>query len=134
MRRLHLYVGWLGILIFVSTGVYLRLHPLPDAAAYDAMHLVRRSRHIYILAGALLHLMLGLYLTPHPAGWRRNLQTIGSALLVLSTALLVLAFIVEAQQGFGRLMWRSRDGLITLLLGCVAHVLSARLPAKSGEK
>lgn len=78
--------------------------------------------------------MLGLYLRPRPAGWRRNLQTIGSALLVLATALLVLAFIVETQQDFEPFLWRSRDGLITLLLGCAAHVLSACIPAKSAKK
>lgn len=125
MRRLHLYTGWLALLIFVLSGLYLRLHPFPGTAAYNAAHLLRRSRHIYILAAALLHLMLGLYLTPQPAGWRRILQTLGSALLVLSTTLLVLAFIVEPRQGFQPEMWRSRTGLITLLLGSVAHVLSA---------
>lgn len=130
MRRLHLNVGWLGILIFVLSGLYLRLHPLPDTAPWNAAHLLRRSRHIYILASALLHLMLGLYLTPHPAGSRRTLQTIGSVLLILSTTLLVLAFIMEPLQGFQPEMWRSRTGLITLLLGCVAHVLSALQPRR----
>jgi hypothetical protein len=125
MRRLHLYTGWLAVLIFVLSGVYLRLHPLPDTAAFNAAHLLRRSRHIYILAGGLIHLILGLYLVPHPAGWRRALQTTGSALLILSTALLVLAFTVEIPKGFQHEMWRSRTGLITLLLGCAAHVLSA---------
>jgi hypothetical protein len=130
MRRLHLYTGCLSILIFVLTGLYLRLHPLPDTAPYNAAHLLRRSRHIYILASALLHLMLGLYLTPQPAGWRRLLQTIGSAVLILSTGLLVLAFILEPREGFQPEMWRSRYGLITLLLGCVAHVLSAGQPRR----
>jgi hypothetical protein len=130
MRRLHLCTGWLGVLIFVLSGVYLRLHPLPDTAAYNAAHLLRRSRHIYILASALLHLMLGLYLTPRPAGLRRILQTIASVLLVLSTALLILAFSIEPRQGFQPEMWRSRYGLITLLLGCAAHVLSAGQPRR----
>jgi hypothetical protein len=125
MRRFHLYTGWLALLIFVLTGLYLRLHSLPETAAYNAAHLLRRSRHIYILAAALIHLMLGLYLTPHPTGWRRHLQTLGSALLAVAAALLVMAFVVETRQGFQPLMQLSRTGLITLLLGCAAHILSA---------
>jgi peptidoglycan/LPS O-acetylase OafA/YrhL len=84
-----------------------------------------RSRHIYILASALVNLMLGLYVERCPAGWRRIVQAIGSGLLIGSTALLVLAFVVEPEKGFQPEMWWSATGLYALFLGCMAHLASS---------
>ncbi len=84
-----------------------------------------RSRHIYILASALVNLMLGLYVERCPAGWRRIVQAIGSGLLIGSTAVRVLAFAVEPEKGFQPEMWRSAEGLYAMFLGCMAHFASS---------
>lgn len=51
--------------------------------------------------------------------------------LLISTAFLIWAFAIEPAQGFQLVMWRSRAGLYTLLLGCSAHAVSSmRAPEK----
>lgn len=90
----------------------------------DSVRLMFRSRHIYILAAALVNLMLGLYLQQHSHGWRRAVQTIGSAFVIASPALLILAFAIEPQRGFQKEMHASATGLYTLFLGCFAHLIS----------
>jgi hypothetical protein len=57
-----------------------------------------RSRHIYILFSGLIHLVLGVYLQIRSAIWRRVLQYAGSVVLVISSGLLLWAFIVESYE------------------------------------
>jgi len=90
----------------------------------DAARLMLRSRHIYILASGLVNLMLGLYLRRHAAGWGRIAQRIGSGLLIASTPLLILAFLVEPEKGFQPEMWWSAAGLYALFGGSMAHLAS----------
>ncbi len=70
MRRLHLIVGFATLLAFIITGQYMRrvLH-LEHASL--AEHFFVRSRHIYILGAALVHLALSVGVTLAPGGWRR---------------------------------------------------------------
>jgi hypothetical protein len=125
MRRFHLSTGLLGVAIFLVTGQFMLRHQPPMAVLRDAARLMLRSRHIYILASALINLMLGLYLQRQPAGWREIARIIGSALLLGSTALLIVAFLVEPERGFQPEMLWSRAGLYTMFLGCMVHLVSS---------
>ncbi|HKE28412.1 MAG TPA: hypothetical protein VKB88_38950 [Bryobacteraceae bacterium] len=121
MRRLHLLVGILAVLAFLITGQIMRHHePLMSALSAET-RLMLRSRHIYILAGGLVNLMLGIYVQQRH-GWRGVMQDIGSAFLVLSPALLIAAFAVEPAVGFRREMWWSTIGLYTLFGGAMLHL------------
>jgi hypothetical protein len=89
----------------------------------DSARLMYRSRHLYILAGGLVNLALGLYLHRHSGGWRRAAQAVGSALLMVSPLLLVFAFAVEPSRGFQQETWLSHFGLYALFGGSMVHLL-----------
>src|SRR5262245_26837083 len=124
MRRLHLMVGVAGTLIFLATGQMMAHHTPPMAELSETARLLYRSRHIYILAGALVNLMAGLYLLPRKRGWRANTQVFGSILVLASPALLLTAFLLEPQAGFRQEMWWSSGGLYLLFGGSTAHLVS----------
>lgn len=68
----------------------------PDKEAISQeLRLLMRSRHIYILFSALLHVLLGLYLRFGPKIWQKIFQSAGSAALLTSTFLLIWAFVAE---------------------------------------
>jgi hypothetical protein len=130
MRRFHLAVGVLAVIAFLITGQFMRHHTPPMAAMSDGSRLMFRSRHIYILAGGLVNLVLGVYFQRQERGWRRVLQAAGSGFLIASPALLVLAFIVEPGRGFHEEMPWSHAGLYALLLGSVTHVACGTVTAE----
>jgi|SRR5580658_5533595 hypothetical protein len=123
MRRLHLAVGIITVVVFLITGQFMRYHAPPMAALNDSARLMFRSRHIYILAAGLVNLVLGVYLRRQAQGWRRIVQAAGSALLIASPVLLVAAFTVEPLRGFHEEMRWSTAGLYTLFLGSLAHLV-----------
>ncbi len=121
MRRLHLIVGVAAVVAFLITGQLMRHHAPPMTALSDTVRLLHRSRHIYILAGGLLNLMLGLYWQQRPRGWRRPVQTAGSALLMVAPVLLVVAFAVEPDRGLHEDTLWSHAGLYGLFAGSMLH-------------
>jgi len=123
MRRLHLAVGLFAVLVFVATGQFMRHHAPPMAALSDSDRLMFRSRHIYILAGGLVNLVLGLYFRLWPQGWRRKVQGVGSALLIVSPALLFVAFVLEPGRGFQAEMPWSSSGLFLLFGGGILDLV-----------
>ncbi|MGO9255149.1 MAG: hypothetical protein ACLQU1_02435 [Bryobacteraceae bacterium] len=125
MRRIHLSVGVLTVLVFLITGQVMRHHQPPMQSLGDSVRLMFRSRHIYILASGLVNLMLGIYVGQREAGWRRIVQIAGSGFLLVSPALLIVAFFVEPERGFQSEMWWSAAGLYALLAGSMGHVVSA---------
>lgn len=138
MRRLHLIVGVTAVIAFLITGQLMRHHSPPMTALSDAVRLMHRSRHIYILAAGLLNLILGLYWQRRPRGWQFALQTAGSAFLVLAPLLLVVAFAVEPDRGFHEETLWSHAGLYSLFAGSMLHSVanavfrqSARIAKKS---
>ena len=112
--------------MFLLSGAYMRLVAHPDRLP-DGEHLMFVSRHIYILANALVHLALGTYARPAASPRGRAGQWIGSALLAASSALLMAAFVAEPMAGRGRTLV-SALGLYTLLAGVLVHVLAGRRP------
>ena len=109
-------------IVFVTTGKFMRID-FPDKDAIpQELRLLMRSRHIYILFSALIHLALGVYLQIRPQVWRKVLQLGGSVVLVLSSVLLVWAFVVEtySYQHFSDL---SRNGIYLSLTGIRLHLI-----------
>ncbi len=126
MRRLHLAVAIITVIGFLITGQFMRHHTPPMAALTAAGRLMYRSRHIYILSAGLVNLMLGVYFQPRAKGWRRGVQTAGSALLMAAPVLLMLAFKIETGQGFYEAGWWSHAGLYALFGGSMLHLIGAR--------
>jgi hypothetical protein len=121
MRATHLSIGLLTVAVFLATGQLLRHHHPPTDTLSDSARLMLRSRHIYILASGLVNLMLGLYMQ-RKAGWRGTLQLIGSGLLLISPAMLVVAFVTEPASGFRPELWWSSMGLYALFGGAMLHL------------
>jgi hypothetical protein len=118
MRKYHLWVGVLIVVVILVTGQFMRHHEPPMSALSDSTRLMFRSRHIYLLASGLVNLMLGLYLR-QAEGWRGIGQMIGSGL-----ALLTLALTVEPERGFQTEMWWSAASLYAQFGGCMCHLAS----------
>jgi hypothetical protein len=124
MRAFHLWAGVLAVLVFLITGQVMRHHQPPMAALPDDVHLMFRSRHIYILAGGLVNLILGIYLHRED-GWRGRVQLLGSALVFGSPALLIAAFFLEPKEGLRADTWSSNLGLYSLYAGSILHLVSS---------
>lgn len=118
MRRAHLIFGLLLFIVFAITGRYMRVD-FPDKDAMDqTLRLLTRSRHIYILFSSLIHIALGVYLTLNPRRWQKFFQFAGSAVLFLSSLLLVWAWHFETYQT-GQFSDISREGIYLSLAGVV---------------
>ena len=125
MRGYHLLTGVLGVVGFLITGQFMRHHQPPLSTLSEATRLMFRSRHIYILSSGLINLILGVYIQKQRAGWREITQLIGSGLVMSSTAILTLAFILEPSRGFQPEMRLSALGLYALFAGCMSHVVAS---------
>ncbi len=130
MRRLHLLAGFLTLAVFLGTGQYMR-HWL-DVESYElAERFFVRSRHIYILLPALVHLALAAGVAPAAALWRRRLQWVASLLLVAASALIVTGFFRETPEAFPG-SW-NRFGLYAMLGGTLLHLAATwRRPGNAG--
>jgi len=130
MKRVHLVFGVLLFFVFTTTGSYMRAD-FPDKEAIpQELRLLMRSRHIYILFSALIHLALGVYMQLRPEIGRKILQCAGSGFLFASSGLLVWAFVVETYslQHFSDL---SRFGIYTSLAGVFLHLLGGIVAQRS---
>jgi hypothetical protein len=124
MRRLHLVAGLLTALAFLASGAYMRFAVDPDSLLPDRV-LLYISRHIYMLGPALVHLVLSAYVRPVLRPWARRLQWTATTFLVVSSVLLVTAFVLEPIAGRGRTAV-SAFGIFTLAAGSVLHAVAAR--------
>lgn len=125
LRRIHLIVGLLGITAFLLTGQLMKHHDPPTRGLATDVRMMYVSRHIYLLGTALVNLAIGLYLHLRPARWKRILQWIGSLLILVSPALLLIAFLQEPALGLTGRGWHSRFGMIGLFAGVMAHVVAS---------
>ncbi len=131
LRTAHLAVGTLTIGAFLVTGLVMYGHQ-PALSTMDwGDRLLFRSRHIYILAAALVNLALGIrYALPEGAA-RRGAAVAGSLLALASTAMLFFAFFAEpmAGRGPGSL---SALGLYALFGGVLLHAAASLHPGPKG--
>ena len=132
LRRVHLVVGILAVVAFLLSGQVLGHHHPPMDQSPAELRMMYVSRHIYLLATALVNTVLGVYLQMQPSSWRRGLQLAGSLLILFSIFSVSLAFVVEPPLGMAGRGWRSLIGLVALFVGVMTHLL-ANAGARSGS-
>jgi hypothetical protein len=132
MRRVHLVVGIIALLAFAATGMVMRTHSPRLRGLDDGVRLMYRSRHIYLMASGMANVLLGLYLVPSRAAWRRGLQQAGSILFLAAPALLLSAFFAETGHRLAGGLWRSSSGLFALLAGTILHFIGAERTGSAG--
>lgn len=125
LRRVHLIIGIAGIVAFLLSGQLLGHHHPAMEELTPELRMMYVSRHIYLLTGALVNAVLGLYLQIQPSGWRRIAQTIGSILILTSALLLSMAFLVEPPLGMAGRGWRSLVGMVALFVGVMTHLVAS---------
>lgn len=124
MKRLHLTLGVLVILAFLLTGQFMDFHqPKVREMTDEGTRMMFRSRHIYILLAGLLNLGIGIYFTYRLERWRRLMQMVGSALLIIAPLVMIGAFFYEPTlPGLQRPL--TLPALVALILGVFCHLLS----------
>jgi len=120
MKRLHLIVGLIVVVIFLLTGQYMEY--VHNRLLPDGTRMLYRSRHIYLLLSGLLNLILGSYLIPQPRGRRRTIQIVGTILIILSPGLLLAGFFFEPQRGPDQTRVAA-FGIFSIALGTLLHAL-----------
>ena len=95
LRRLHFWLGALGIVGFLLTGqfmdkVYNHLQGLPND-----VRMLFRSSHIYFLLASVANLSLGLHLQTFTDSVKRFLQYIVSAIFLVAPFVLLAGFFTE---------------------------------------
>ena len=98
MARVHRLAGLCFVLLFIATGVWLRFRAQALIDQDVAIRFSLRANHIYILFAGLVNIAVGMNPPAPTVAWRRRLQLVGSALLLLAPLLLLAAFIVEGPQ------------------------------------
>jgi hypothetical protein len=122
LSYVHLIFGLLLFVLFTITGREMRVD-FPDKESMDqTLRILMRSRHIYILYSALIHISLGTYLQMRPRVWQKAFQVAGSAVLFASSLLLVWAFYDETYQTRASTSL-SRYGIISSLVGVGLHLI-----------
>ncbi|MEJ7622452.1 MAG: hypothetical protein WKF34_00515 [Pyrinomonadaceae bacterium] len=122
MRRTHFIFGVLLFIVFAITGRYMRVD-FPDKEIIPQdLRLLMRSRHIYILFSALIHLMIGVYMVLRPRLLQKAIQITGSAVLGISSVVLVWAWYAETYQT-GQFSNVSREGIYLSLTAVVLHMI-----------
>jgi len=124
LRRVHLVIGIVAVVAFLLSGQVMGHHHPHMEQLSAELRMMYVSRHIYLLAAALVNTVLGLYLQMHPSSWRRGLQLVGSMLILASVFSLTLAFAVEPALGMVGRSWRSYVGLIALFTGVMIHLVA----------
>ncbi len=61
MAKVHFWVGIIGILTFLSTGLHMDHHLGHLKGMEDGPRMLYRSSHIYILLASLINLVIGIY-------------------------------------------------------------------------
>jgi uncharacterized membrane protein len=122
MKHLHLIWGIILFIVFAVTGRFMRVD-FPDKEIIPPeLRILMRSRHIYILFSALIHLALGVYLQISLKTWRKASQIFGSVLLMAASGLLIWGFISETYylRTFSDV---SRFGIYLSLAGIGFHLI-----------
>lgn len=130
MKKLHLIVGVLTLIIFILTGQYLS-RVYPHMADMDSgLRMLLRSRHLYIMLGGAVNVALGLYLSGYASRWRTVVQRLGSVLLLVAPVLFILGFFTQAPRGDLNAPL-APFGLYAVFGGIVLHLISG---ARAGRE
>ena len=129
MKRFHIIFGLTLAVVFLLTGQYMDRfhHHLVDLP--DGPRMLYRSRHIYILLSALVHLGIGSYFYYRIQTWLRILQILGSALITIASVMFVLAFFYEP--GLQNLNGPvTKIAVIITAVGMLFHLLGSKETVK----
>ena len=106
MERAHRAFGYLFVVVFLATGVYMRLTLPPPEQDDMGARMALRAIHVYILLSSLLNIMasarrgsqtLAANTTEKP--WRRRARAFASVLLIMAPPVFTIAFFVEPAPG-----------------------------------
>jgi hypothetical protein len=123
MKRLHLWFGAVVLFVFLLSGQYMDYLDVRSGALGETARVMFRSRHIYLLLAGLVNVGLGAYFVYRERGWRRSLQLLGSALVLLAPVLMLAAFFSEpGEPGLKR--HYTLPGVVILSAGTLLHALS----------
>jgi hypothetical protein len=133
MKTLHRIFGVLVILAFLLTGQFMDFHqPKVREMADEGTRMMFRSRHIYILLAGLLNLGVGIYFTFWRERWRKILQVIGSALLIIAPLMMIGAFFYEPTlKGLQRTL--TLPAIVLLVTGVFFHLFSGMRQGKDSS-
>ena len=124
VKRFHLIFGLLLFVIFLLTGQYMdRVHNHLQGMP-DGPRILYRTRHIFILLSALLHVGIGSYFKYRREKVRRVLQLLGSLLITVAPILFIIGFFREPYLT-GLYAPLSKKGIILIAIGTLLHLLSA---------
>ncbi|MBI4417534.1 MAG: hypothetical protein HY563_02075 [Ignavibacteriales bacterium] len=99
MKRIHLLTGILTLVVFLVTGVYMRIGFPELYGDSEAIRFLFRANHVYILFSGLLNVMAGFASVPMvQTDLVQKVKAAGSILLLLAAPLFILAFILEPPQ------------------------------------
>ena len=127
---LHRVIGVITVIAFLGTGVYMRKYLPEPSISTSLMRMLYRSAHVYLLLSGLTNIALGSYFVPSRSSGVRTIQGIGSALIMLTPALILIAFFYEnAQQRLDRPMIVA--SVVALLAGSLLHLLASSAPANT---
>jgi hypothetical protein len=120
MKASHLFVGVLGVLVFLATGIYMQSNFPALYAGNEALRYMYRASHVYLLLASVVNIALGIYLTPS-AGWRAWLSRVGSSLALLAPFVLCYAFFVEVPKASPERVFTAL-GVLLVALGVVVQL------------
>jgi hypothetical protein len=124
LGRIHLIIGIAAVAAFLLSGQLLgHHHPAMEQLPAET-RMMYISRHIYLLGGALVNVVLGIYFQLQPSSWRRVLQIIGSIFVIASVISLSMAFLAEPPLGMAGRSWRSLLGMVALFFGVMTHLVA----------
>jgi hypothetical protein len=129
LKKVHLIVGLIALVIFPLTGAYMRIYLTDEFAASDRLRFSMRANHIYILLSSLIHISLGSYLRVSAKQRWANLQTAASLFLFISTGLVIAAFLAEIKMGLDRPFT-----LLAMVLASGGTLLHAFIAYRSGTE
>jgi hypothetical protein len=125
VRGAHLIFGWLGVVVFLGTGLVMRTR-FPDVYAdEEALRYIYRANHVYVLLASLVNIVLGMYFRIADRPWKIWSARVGSAFVLVSPIILVIAFFVEAPNVTPERVL-TLLGVVALGAGVLGHALGYR--------
>ena len=124
MRSLHKTIGVILVIVFLLTGQYMEFRYGEWVGVDDALRMMYRSRHVYILMAGLVNIVMGLHFTWRNKRWRKRLQAAGSAFMLIAPFALVAAFFYEPPAG---MLQKSitTPAIVSLFIGTLLHLIAS---------
>ena len=133
LKRLHLIVGVIFLVVFWLTGAFLKFVVWDTMADDDLLRVAFRTSHVYILMAALINIATSTNLLATSTKQSHVLQCLGSLFLMVAPLILTYAFFVESKlevevSGFTFL------AIVGLAVGVILHAVSAYMNKAHTDK